>query len=186
MSSNVDLGSERLLLQPLAPSDLETLHALWSAPLVRKFLWDDIIIPVEAAQEVISASQQLFEQEGFGFWNILSAKGKEHLGFCGLRFITETPDIEILYGLWPENWGKGYATEAATMVLRFGFEERKLERILAGADSPNVASLRVVERLGMKFFEQTRSNNLEVIYYALTRDQWFRQQEKKAATVRQN
>lgn len=182
MSKNFDLGSERLLLQPFAPADLETLHALWSAPLVRKFLWDDIIIPVEAAQEVISTSQQLFEHKGFGFWNVLSTKGKKHLGFCGLRFIEDTPDIEILYGLWPENWGKGYATEAATMVLRFGFEERKLERILAGADSPNIASFRVVERLGMKFFEQTRRNNLEVIYYALTREQWLLEKESRFTT----
>ncbi len=173
MNTQYTLTRERFRLRPFAPEDLETLHALWSAPQVRQFLWDDIIIPREAAQEVIAASQLLFEQHGFGFWNILSQSGKQHLGFCGLRFIEETPEIEILYGLWPEHWGKGFASEAATEVLRHGFEECQLARVLAGADPPNTASIRVMERLGMRYFQHTRRNSLDVVYFALTREQWL-------------
>ncbi len=101
----------------------------------------------------------------------LRKEADQLIGFCGLRFIDETPEIEILYGLWPEFWRKGFATEAARAVLRYGFEVCGLDRIVAGADPPNSASLRVMERLGMKFDRQDRRNELEVIYYALTREE---------------
>lgn len=172
--------TSRLRLHPFRHEDVESLHALWCDPLVRKFLWDDIVIPFEAAREVVAASLASFEQHGFGFWNVALKKTVQALGFCGLRFIEETSEIEILYGLWPKFWGKGFATEASLAVLRFGFETCKLERILAGADPPNVASIRVMERLGMKFDRQTRRSDLPIAYYALTRAEWQAAQEAKS------
>lgn len=178
MNTQFLLTSKRLQLCPFAEEDIETLHALWSDPFVRKFLWDDIIIPLEAAQEVVAANRLSFEQRGFGFWNILSQSGKKHLGFCGLRFVEETTEIEILYGLWPEHWRKGFAREAATEVLRYGFEVCRCERVLAGVDPPNTASIHVMERLGMRYFQQMRRNNIEVTYFALTRAEWLERQSR--------
>ncbi len=167
------LKTTRLHLRPFAREDLEVLHALWCDPHVRQFLWDDIIIPQDAAREVIAASRHSFEQQGFGFWNILRKDAEQHAGFCGLRFIDEAPDVEILYGLWPKFWGQGFATEAAQAVLRFGFEACNLECLFAGTDPPNAASIRVMERLAMKFDRQIRRNNLDVVYYSLSRKEWL-------------
>lgn len=171
------IETARLRLEPFAPANLEALHALWSDPHVRKFLWDDVVIAKEAAQEIINASMASFAQNGFGFWSVFLKDARQFLGFCGLRILDETAEIEMLYGLWPQFWGKGFATEAAAAVMQHGFEICKLERLVAGADLPNVASLRVMERLGMKYDRQVKHNGLDLIYFALTRTDW----EKTAA-----
>ena len=79
-------------------------------------------------------------------------------------------EVEILFGVEPEHWGKGVATEAAGAVLRYGFEDCRLARIYAGADPPNAASVRVIEKLGMKFARKIVVNGVDVIYYAICRD----------------
>ena len=78
-------------------------------------------------------------------------------------------DCNRRFWLVPEYWGQGLATEAAQAWLRYGFEELGLAAIYAGADPPNEASLRVIERLGMKLPRRATVNGLEVIYYSLTR-----------------
>jgi ribosomal-protein-alanine N-acetyltransferase len=178
---SISLETQRLLLSPFSTTDADALHQFWIDPFVRKFLWDDQIIPLETATEIIQASIQSFADHKFGFWK-LSLKGTpELIGFCGLRHMECSPgeasEIEILYGLNPEHWGKGLATEAAAAVLRYGFEEMSLDRICAGADPPNEASFRVMKRLGMRFERRTTIQEMtsEVVadYYALTRAEFL-------------
>jgi [ribosomal protein S5]-alanine N-acetyltransferase len=71
--------------------------------------------------------------------------------------------------LLPLIGGQGLAVEAAHAVLRFGFEQAQLDRIYAGADPPNAASFRVMEKLGMRFAHQTQLHGLQAIYYVITR-----------------
>ncbi len=77
--------------------------------------------------------------------------GRGIIGFCGLLFVRESGEAEILYGLERKVWGEGFAVEAARAAIRFGFEHARLSRIPANADEPNVASIKVMERLGMRF-----------------------------------
>src|SRR5690606_3130336 len=89
-----------------------------------------------------------------GLWLIYPAGDLQKLaGFCALREIAGTREVEVLYGLTPEMWGQALATEAARAVLRYGFEVLGLPRIWARTDPPNVASRRVIERLGMRVAE---------------------------------
>jgi [ribosomal protein S5]-alanine N-acetyltransferase len=171
--NEVHLETARLLMRPFVLSDLDALHCMWTDPEVRRYLWDDKIISRETAREVIEGSLENFEQRGFGFW-ILSLKNDSQLiGFGGLRqFKLEesgADEIEILYGLAPNYWGRGLATEAAQAFLRYGFEELGLENIYAGADPPNKASLRVMQRLGMNELRHTKVNGLAAIYYSMRR-----------------
>ena len=174
------LETTRLSLTPFSAADAEALHQLWTEPAGRKFLWDDQLIPLEIVHEVIEAGIESFANHGFGFW-VLRLKGDtELIGFCGLRHFEpapdESPEVEILYGLKPEFWGKGLATEASLAVLHHGFEQAKLKQIYAGADPPNQTSFRVMQRLGMEFARRVtlQGINGEVTsdYYVLTRDQF--------------
>ena len=92
-----------------------------------------------------------FDRHGFGFWGVRERGGEELIGFCGLRYVEPGADVEILYGIDPPLWGRGYATEAARALLAWAFRETGLTRILAGADAPNRASFRVLEKLGMRY-----------------------------------
>jgi ribosomal-protein-alanine N-acetyltransferase len=153
--------------------DVDDLHRLWIDPGVRKFLWDDQIIPRETAVAVVQSSVESFVNHAFGLWTICFKNDPRLIGFCGLRHFTEDgserSDVEILYGVAPEHWGSGVATEAAVAVLRYGFEERKLAQIYGGADPPNAASFRVIEKLGMEFARKAVVNGLETLYYAISR-----------------
>ena len=77
------------------------------------------------------------------------------IGFCGLQTLAETPEIEIGWWLARAWWGKGLATEAAREALRDGFERVGLRRVVAIAQPQNRASIRVMEKLGMKFARET-------------------------------
>jgi ribosomal-protein-alanine N-acetyltransferase len=127
---------------------MENLHVFWTDPDVRRFLWDDEVIALERVVEEIEKSRESFRLLGFGLW-LFHDRG-ELLGFCGLRPVPESGEIEILYAVRPERWGEGLATEAARAVLGFGFERCGLGRIIARADTPNEASVRVMEKLGMR------------------------------------
>ena len=79
----------------------------------------------------------------------LRAGDGELSGYCGLLRVEIAERVELPYALLPRWWGKGIATEAAKACLRFAFEEADLARVVAGADTPNTASLRVIEKLAM-------------------------------------
>jgi ribosomal-protein-alanine N-acetyltransferase len=160
-------------MRPFETGDVDDLHRIWIDPGVRKFLWDDRIIPRETAVAVVESSIDSFAKQGFGLWVICFKADPALAGFGGLRCFVEDggeeSEVEILYGVATEHWGKGIATEAARAFLRYGFEENRLERIYAGADPPNVASFRVLEKLGMKFARRTVVNGLEAVYYVMNR-----------------
>ena len=163
------LDTARLHLRPFSLDDIDTLHRLWTNPDVRRYLWDDEIIPRETAEAVVRSSLTSFQEHRFGFWVLTIPNEETVIGFCGLRFFDDPPEVEILYGLDPTHWGKGLATEAAQAILRYGFEQLGLTQIWGGTDAPNVASIRVLERLGMTYQKTVSMPLGEGPYYSLTR-----------------
>ena len=167
------IATARLIMRPFAAADIDELHRLWVDPGVRKFLWDDQVIPRETAVAAVESSIDSFVRNGFGFWGICFKNDLALIGFGGLRHFTEdggvTSEVEILYGVAPGHWGKGVATEAAGAILRYGFEKCELAHVYAGADPPNAASFRVIEKLGMKFARKTVVNGVEAVYYVMNR-----------------
>jgi ribosomal-protein-alanine N-acetyltransferase len=165
----MEIVTDRLRLRPFEPRDTDELQRLWSLPEVRRYLWDGRVVAREEAASQIGASMRCFDEHGFGFWSIRTREPAAFAGFCGLRHFGDPPRVEVLYGLDPAYWHLGLATEAARAVLRFGFEQCRLERIYAGADAPNDASLRVMRRLGMSFAERVTGELGEIVYYVLAR-----------------
>lgn len=162
------LETERLTLRPLSASDLDAVHRISNDPLVRRYLWDDQPVLKDAVEGVISRSLQCFAEEGCGLFGVRLRDG-ELIGYCGLLHVETTGRVELLYALMPKWWGKGLATEAALACLRFAFEEGGLERVVAGADPPNTASLRVIEKLGMSPIGEILPG---VPYFELTREEF--------------
>ena len=94
------------------------------------------------------------------------------IGYCGLRFLAETEEVEILYGIDKPYWGRGLVTEAAKATLRFGFEEAKLPRIIALAHPSNVGTRRVMEKAGLRYERQAVYFDMECAVYALDRAEY--------------
>lgn len=175
MESTVfDLETGRLRLRPFALDDLDALHAQWTEPGVRRYLWDDEIIPRETAEAVIRSSLDSFAAHGYGFWVLQLKEADGIIGFCGFRASEEATDepgtIELLYGLSERWWGRAMAVEAAQAVVQYGFERCGFKRILAITDAPNAASVRVMEKLGMIFVKRCLYHDLDSIFYELNEE----------------
>jgi ribosomal-protein-alanine N-acetyltransferase len=163
------LETVRLRLRPFVANDVEDLHRLWTDADVRRYLWDDLTISREQAATEIIKSTESFNNPGFGFWSLFFKENHADLiGFCGLRIFGTPDEIEILYGIHPSHWREGLATEAAEAILNFGFQVCLLPKIYAGADSPNSASFRVMEKLGMTYDGLRNVNGVEAVYYSLS------------------
>ena len=72
-------------------------------------------------------------------------------GFCGLLFRDYLQETDIGFAFLPQFWGKGYAIEAAAAVMHFGYDKLKLKRIVALTSAGNMASVKVLKRLGLQF-----------------------------------
>ena len=160
----------RVLLRSLRRDDVDAVHSLWAAPEVRRFLWDDIVITREVAQEVVESHLATVDQFGLGFWALhippaVSLSEGPIEGFCGFRFIDEGPEIELLYGLRGEHWGKGLATEACGAALGYLWRSSSYQRVYARTDPPNLKSVQVMVRLGMV----QESTTVSMITYMLHR-----------------
>ncbi|HJZ12329.1 MAG TPA: GNAT family N-acetyltransferase [Acidobacteriota bacterium] len=168
-ASPAHIETDRLSLRPFQWKDLPTLHQLWNDAPVRKYLWDDVLISRKTAASVVQRSIADFRNHGFGQWVVFLRDHKELIGFCGFRFMENATEIEILYGFLPSVWKQGHATEAAAAVLKYGFEQCGFDQVFGRTDVPNVASVKLLERLGMSFVGRERVNNLDTLKYTMTR-----------------
>lgn len=171
MSSLFEIETDRLRLRPIVFRDMDDLHRLFTDPDVRRYLWDNEVIPIQQTQWVVRESLRLFKTEKIGLWGIRLRKGGDFLvGFCGFWYFRDPPELELLFGLAPGRWNRGIATEAARAVVRFGFEERAFPAIMASADAPNTASHRVLEKIGMKLEKKARLKTLETVFYKIAKE----------------
>jgi ribosomal-protein-alanine N-acetyltransferase len=160
------LHTARLVLRPCREADLELLHHHWTEPDVRRYLWDGRIVGQDIVQAFLSSSLRSSAAHGYGLWLLLSQPQSAFCGVCGLRDgDMEWPDL--LYSLSPVYWGKGLATESAYGVLQHAFAVLKLPGVVATVDKPNIASVRVLEKLGMSLTEEKLIHGNPILYYAL-------------------
>lgn len=161
------LRTNRLVLRPITAHDLDALHRISNEPEVRRFLWDDEPAEKATIRLIISESGTMFADAGIGLFGV-RRHGRENLiGFCGFVRLEGMEEPELAYELTQGAWGEGLATEMSRVCLRHAFEEAGLERVIAGADPENVASQRVIEKLGMRTIGRLNPNVPEASYYAV-------------------
>ena len=168
----MEIETERLLLRMFRPDDADVMYErIWTDPAVMRFVQPDgWPHPREESVNFLDRLVTRFRDNGFGQWAVTLKDGGELLGYCGLKTLADTPDIELLYGIVEEHWGRGLVTEAARAALRFGFEEAGLDYIVAIALPENVASQRVMEKLGMRREGMARHYNYDVVRYSMRRE----------------
>jgi RimJ/RimL family protein N-acetyltransferase len=177
------LHTARLDLRPCQVSDLNSVYQLWTDADVRRFLFDDREISYEEARSLIETSAANFSNYGYGLWlfferNLLLERNPllEHnsdqpAGFAGLlHSVEELPGL--IFGTRPQLWRRGYAREAALAVLGYAFDVLGLEGVVADVDAPNVASIRVLEALGLSQCRSAIVNQRPLLYYELQAHRW--------------
>lgn len=146
-----EIETARLRLRMFRAADADDYQRLIHGdPDVMRYLPGGVPRSRDRTEASIAAIVEHWDQYGFGLWAVETKNGKEYLGNCGLMTVPNMADtVEVAYALGKPYWGKGIATEAARASLRFGFEHLRLEQIVALAFPPNVASQRVMDKIGM-------------------------------------
>ena len=162
-----EIETARLRLRAFRPDDLDALCQVFGDPEVMKYISGGEPRTREATAEGLNRSIEGWRKRGFGLWAVEERATGRMVGYCGLIYLEDTPEIEVAYGLAKSAWGKGFAVEAARAALEFGFGELKLERIVAVVNPENVASRRVLEKLGMKHTKDVHHYGADLMYYEL-------------------
>jgi ribosomal-protein-alanine N-acetyltransferase len=176
----MQLITERLILREFEEDDWRPILAYQSDPhYLRYNPWSQ---RTEADVRNFVQGFMLWQQERprRKFQLVITLKSTGLLiGNCGIRMKTAyAREADIGYELDDHYWGNGYATEAARALLDFGFRELRLHRIWAQCIAENVASARVMERLGMKLEGHFRESEWmknrwwDTLYYAILEHEW--------------
>ena len=145
------LHTARLRLRPFTDNDADALFALHSDAYVLRY-WDSPPWTDPARAEGFIARCREMAEEGSGVRLAIELGADESfLGWCSLsRWSPTCRSAALGYCLGANGWGKGYATEAASAVLRWAYDTLDLNRVQAETDTRNVASARVLEKLGFR------------------------------------
>jgi RimJ/RimL family protein N-acetyltransferase len=173
------IETERLLLEPLDLSRLEDFVALTADPDTMRYWAPGGPFSREVAERNFAASLVRLREHGFGRRWIVTMENRAGLGFTDVKYFGHSCDdvspeeVEIGWMLARSAWGQGYATEAGRAVRDEAFGRLDLENIVAVHHPANVASARVVEKLGMVFERDVVARNgWPSRLYRLTRERW--------------
>lgn len=141
------LETERLYLRHWVPNDWVRFKPLLIDPRVIQYVpqrdWTD-----EKIQSRICEYTQQSETRGWTLWPVILRSKSEFIGFCGFGE-EDNSEVGMGWRLLPEYWGQGLATEAAAATLQHGFSTWGFSHVVAYVQEPNVASIRVMEKIGM-------------------------------------
>jgi RimJ/RimL family protein N-acetyltransferase len=167
------IETSRLILRPFVPEDLDALFLIRSNPELMQYIRDGQPLSREETKKNLDNIIQHYRNHNFGLWAVIYKQNQALIGFCGLQYLEQTLEVELGYMLTQEYWGLGIATEAGKASLRYGFEELKLEKIVAVAKPENLASRGVMEKLGMVYVKTARYYNTDVVYYAISKEMFL-------------
>ena len=196
---DVCLETDRLRLRRFTERDADLLYDLDNDPEVMRFLNGGLATPRqvivrEILPRFLAASTGA---DGFGYWAAIERASGRFVGWFSFRPSAgdDQHEVELGYRLRPAAWGKGYATEGAGALIRKGFLEHGVRRVIATTYEENVASRRVMEKVGMTLMRTFRPTLSELmvggsyhvetpvvfdgldVEYALSKEDWERHQK---------
>ena len=161
------LTTTRCVLRPITAADESQLHELWTNAGIRRYLWDDEVIPLARTRAAIEHSERLFEERGFGLWGARPTDSPNLGAFAGLWPFRDPPELELLYGVAERLWGTGYAPEIAQAVIAHCFGSLNMPVVRASTDAANAASVQVLEKLGFRLACRKTVGGLDTNFYEL-------------------
>ena len=173
MPSTIVFETDRLVLKKFNLTDAQGFYELNLDPEVIRHTGDVPFASVAEAESFIR-SYDHYIRYGFGRWSVFIRDSGDYIGFCGLNYRSALVEVDVGFRILKRYWGQGYATEAARGCLLYGFKEYALDRIVARAMRENLASHRVIQKLGMRFQKTFAMEGADWVQYEITQEvyQW--------------
>ena len=165
------IETERLVLREFVPEDAALVLALNTDSEVTRFMPKHAYEneDLKRATKRVEISMAYYEKHsGLGIWPTVLKGSGETIGWTCLKHLGETDEIELGYRFLPQFWGRGLCTEISTALVRYGFEDLGLQRIVGITDPRNLASRRVLEKLGFRYVKDAHYYGHDVHYFVLT------------------
>ncbi|MGL2966753.1 GNAT family N-acetyltransferase [Flavobacterium sp. XGLA_31] len=160
------LETERLILRELNMQDSKSFYELNLNPNVIKFTGDKAFKNLMEAENFLRNYKE-YEKNGYGRWAVIDKSSGKFVGWCGLKYNTEIDETDIGFRFFEEYWNQGFATESAKACLHYGFEKLNLKTIVGRAMAENSASIKVLEKLGMKYEKEFRFDEQKGLIYTI-------------------
>lgn len=162
------LETVKLTMRRLVLDDLDSLFALYCDPDVRKYIPDAPRNYKETREELEWHMNGNPKRPELGLWATVHKETSKFIGRCGLLpwTIDGRDEVEVAFLISKAYWGQGLGTEAAQAILEYGFEKLNLSRLVCLIDKDNSASIRVAERIGMKFEKEGKDEMGPFLLYS--------------------
>jgi RimJ/RimL family protein N-acetyltransferase len=165
------LETRRLILRRLVPDDLDRLFALYSDRDVRRHFPEGILTSEETKEELEWFLHGHPDHPQLGLWATIRKETDRFIGRCGSIpwTIDDGLEIEVAYLLDKQYWKQGLGGEAAQALVRYGFEQLQLTRLIALIDPAHQASIRTAERAGLRFEREIELEGVRSSLYAISK-----------------
>ena len=143
----------RLIGRQLAAVDTDALFQVYGDKDAMRWVGDGEPLPREDCVRWVEVTENNYARRGYGMSALVLRESGAVIGFCGLVHPGGQEAVEIKYALVRDHWGQGLATEAVGAMLAYGAQAFELSRVIATIYPENLASQRVLEKVGMRVLE---------------------------------
>jgi ribosomal-protein-alanine N-acetyltransferase len=175
------IETKRLILRKMTMEDLDDLLLIFTDPKVMAS-FGEILFDRENMRQWVQRNLDHQERYGYGLFSVILKESGDLVGDCGLEHleVDGSPEVEIGYDFLSSYWNRGLATEAASAVRDFAFEQLGLQRVVSLIRPDNLASIRVAEKIGMKREKEGREGDIRYYVYSQSRDRTAARRKSKA------
>ena len=146
------IETDRLVLRRLSTDDAEFINELLNQPSFLRYIGDkEVRNNADAVRYIQTGPIASYERFGFGLYLVELKETGASIGICGLLKRDSLPDVDVGFAFLPSYWSRGYAFESASAVMTYGREVLGLRRIVAITSPDNDSSIRLLERIGLRF-----------------------------------
>ncbi|WP_312089797.1 GNAT family N-acetyltransferase [Chryseobacterium sp.] len=160
------LEANRLLLRQFEISDAENFYELNLNPNVIKYTGNSAFKDIDEAKEFLENYSD-YRRNGFGRWAVIEKSTNEFIGWCGLKYDEKLDETDIGFRFFEHFWNQGFATESAKACIDYGFKELNLKTIIGRAMKENLASVKVLEKIGLQYDRDFDFDGKEGVIYRI-------------------
>lgn len=164
---DIILSTPRIYLRPVTKADTSQAHRLLGDPIAAKY-YRQVNIP-QQTEAWIDLRLSRYEEMGHDLWAMCRQEDGRYLGHCGLILQRDVDEVEIGYGLLPENWGQGYVTEDALACRDYAFNTLDVDRVISLIDPRNTGSQNVAKRVGKSLEKTTHRWGRDLYVFSMRR-----------------